>query len=264
MLLPKRNLVQKIECVELKNERRPHLGASQIGHKCSRYLFYHFRWGYERDIEPRLQRIFKLGDHLEEVIIDSLRSIDLDVTNAQDRIIGLLGHYGGSIDGIVIEEGEDKLFEAKSMNAKNFKAFQTKGVETSHPKYYAQVQSYMGYLNLQSTLFCSINKDNCELHIEEVQFNQKAFDRFKRREAEILTSSHPDEFEKIGSSISWYECRYCDARQTCHLEAPPPRTCRSCAHVGIQKGGKWHCEKQDTLLTFRDQENACEHYRCEW
>lgn len=53
-------------CVETFNDgHRRHLGASLIGHECSRYLWYTFRWVKAPDFDGRMYRLFQRG-HLEE------------------------------------------------------------------------------------------------------------------------------------------------------------------------------------------------------
>src|SRR5208283_4628088 len=44
---------------------RKHLGASDIGHQCERYLWYKFRWMCEPKFSGRMLRLFNRG-HLEE------------------------------------------------------------------------------------------------------------------------------------------------------------------------------------------------------
>ena len=44
---------------------RSHLGASEIGHDCNRYLWYKFRWFFYETFSGRMYRLFERG-HLEE------------------------------------------------------------------------------------------------------------------------------------------------------------------------------------------------------
>jgi hypothetical protein len=45
---------------------RSHLGASEIGHDCNRYLWYKFRWFFYETFSGRMYRLFERG-HLEEM-----------------------------------------------------------------------------------------------------------------------------------------------------------------------------------------------------
>ena len=54
-------------------ELRPHLGASQIGHPCSRALWYGFRWALAKDFDGRMLRLFETGQLVENRLIRDLR-----------------------------------------------------------------------------------------------------------------------------------------------------------------------------------------------
>ena len=52
---------------------RPHLGASQIGHACDRYLWYQFRWCDHDEPDGRVLRLFDHGNVEETRLIRDLR-----------------------------------------------------------------------------------------------------------------------------------------------------------------------------------------------
>lgn len=260
MIIPKPTLVTNIDSKLIASDRREHLGASQIGHKCSRYLFYHFRWAYENEIESRVNRIFKLGDCIEKIVIESLAEIGMYVSDTQRQILGTLGHFGGSIDGIV----NGMLFECKSMNDSNFKKCQKVGVKKFSRVYYWQMQSYMGYLRLEKALFCAMNKNTSSLYIEEVEFDEEVFEATVAREREIICGESPEDFERIGNNISWHECRYCNAREVCHFGTPPSQTCRSCTKATPVDNGQWHCSYKGINLSKDLQLLTCMRYETEW
>lgn len=54
-------------CVEhFKDDPRTHLGASEIGSDCDRYLWYKFRWFFDEVFPGRMYRLFERGN-LEEM-----------------------------------------------------------------------------------------------------------------------------------------------------------------------------------------------------
>ena len=57
--------LDKINSGLIKQELRPYLGMSQIGHHCERYLWLSFRWCFDSYFEPRMLRLFARG-HREE------------------------------------------------------------------------------------------------------------------------------------------------------------------------------------------------------
>lgn len=63
-------------CAEFFNEgHRKHLGASILGNKCDRAIWYNFRWVLNIPFEGRLRRLFNRGHREEQLIIQWLRGI---------------------------------------------------------------------------------------------------------------------------------------------------------------------------------------------
>src|ERR1051325_394179 len=56
---------------EFPAKHREHLGVSVIGDKCSRKLWYGFRWCKLEQHEPRMRRLFNRG-HREEPIFSKI------------------------------------------------------------------------------------------------------------------------------------------------------------------------------------------------
>jgi hypothetical protein len=87
-----------------KEEHREHLGASQIGHQCDRYLWYVFRWVNLPTFNGRLLRLFGTGKREEPRVYEELRGIGVELhtedSGKQIECRDASGHFGGSIDGI--------------------------------------------------------------------------------------------------------------------------------------------------------------------
>src|SRR6201996_7448819 len=88
-------------------EPRTHLGISEIGEECKRKLYYKFRWFEFEKFDGRMQRLFARGHREEERYINYLEGIGckvyrFDNNGKQFRVNGVMGHYGGSCDGVVI------------------------------------------------------------------------------------------------------------------------------------------------------------------
>ena len=125
---------------------RTHLGASLIGHKCLRKLWFTFRWVYHHKHSGRMQRLFNTGHKEEKRIIEWLISSGLEVeyldeNEKQFRISGVNGHYGGSIDGLItIPELGKCLLECKtSKTGAEFKNLIESGAEKVKPVHFAQM-----------------------------------------------------------------------------------------------------------------------------
>ena len=97
-------------CVEVYDGgHRSHLGASLIGHECSRHLWYVFRWAKHEQFDARMLRLFNRGHREEARFIEWLRGIGWEVSdgpNGEDqwRVSAVMGHFGGSLDGMTRPE----------------------------------------------------------------------------------------------------------------------------------------------------------------
>ena len=259
--MPKLSTLDRINNRIYSSGFRPHLGTSIIGNPCMRYLVYNFYWSYERKNESKLERIFRLGDAVEDIIVNGLIDIGISVTDSQLRLQDDTGHAGGSIDGLLrdIPEYPDEtlLFEAKSMNHSNFLDVKSKGVKTSKPVYYAQMQGYLGRLKLSTAMFVALDKNTCELYIEFVEFDEDKFKIIEFTEKEILSANNINEFCKISNNPSWYTCKFCDAKHVCHGNDSIQKNCRTCEHSMMTYGGKWICSLTDNELDYQDQVEGC-------
>lgn len=263
--IPNMSVVERIDAVTLENYPRPHLGASQLGHACSRYLVYSFYWAYKKQIPGKLNRIFRLGDKIEDLIIDALESIGIKHYGGQDRILFGHDHGGGSVDGILSNvpdfEGEELLFEAKSMNHNNYLEVKRKGVQESKPVYYSQMQMYMGEMDLRFGLFAAMDKNTSDLYVEFVPYDEDHHMELKMKADDILSATHINEFPKIGSNPSWFQCKFCDAKDVCHGGGVIEKNCRTCQHSLMLPEGMWECLYQPCELNDEEQARGCSHHQ---
>lgn len=261
--LPKKTLPQLIDAVTLESYPRPHLGASIIGHPCKRKTAYTFYWTHTVKVPGRLERIFRLGDAIEDQIINALATVGITVKGSQTRVVDSTGHAGGSTDGIIPDHPdfeENILFEAKSANHNNFLEIKRKGVQDAKPTHYTQMNMYMGRLGLKFALYGLYNKNNSELHFEQVPFDEEDYKDAINTEHDILHMGHINEFVRISSNPSWYLCKDCDAKDICHGGEAPAKTCRTCERSEMHVEGKWWCSFHEKQLTLKEQQDGCHHY----
>ena len=263
--LPKLSLVELIDSIIHEDYPRPHLGGSQIGSPCQRSLVYMFNWAYKIGIPAKSYRIFRMGDDIEQRIIEALESVGIEVFDTQVRMTDKTGHAGGSIDGKLRNvpgyEDDTFLFEAKSMNQNNFMDTKNKGVQEGKPQYYSQMQMYMGRLGLSIGLFVAMNKNTSELYTEMIPFDANHFDDLVCREQNIILAQNINEFPKINNNPSWYQCKFCDAKYVCHHEAKVEMNCRTCEHSEIHNEGRWWCPQNAVFLDCEEQKTGCSKYK---
>lgn len=250
---------------------RQHLGASVIGKECDREVWYSFRWATKKFFEGRMLRLFNRG-HLEEQRFNTwLREAGVVVhevdpeTGKQWRISAVNGHFGGSLDAILsnvpgVERfgltALDKILgEYKTHGDKSFSKLVVDGVKKAKPEHFAQMQTYMLHKNLKLALYLAINKNTDEIHAEFVQYDPAPAAMSLARADHIIHSPFPP--RRISEDPSWFKCRFCDHKQTCHLRAAMEKNCRTCIFSKPVSGGQWYCSKWKDMIPLENQKTGC-------
>lgn len=249
---------------------RSHLGASVIGGKCAREIWYGFRWTKAPKFPGRILRLFNRG-HMEEArIIACLLMIGVEVyqqdsNGDQFRITGVDGHFGGSGDGFAIgipdlPPGTRCLLEFKTHGEKSFLRLKKDGVYKSKLEHYVQTQCYMRKMGISVALYIGVNKNTDEWYPELISLNTEIADQYLERGEKIIRSRTPP--ERIGKSVGHWECTYCDYKRICHKvgNEEPDVNCRTCRYSVPALEGKWRCNLHAKDLTKEDQLAACESY----
>ena len=269
----------------IDREHRNHLGASSIGDECVRYLWYKFRWmekevfvNYKtgEDVSGRMLRLFNRGHREEPVLLAHLRNAGAKIWEydpslplkdgkpQQFRCTGVNGHFGGSLDGIILwpQFHEDyMLLEMKTYNCKRFMELQKCGVATSDPKYMAQMVVYGDAYSLHYAVFIAICKDDDEIHIEVVRLkdatvhltgNDGTLEALTivelRARAEYIINSPtaPDRIKY--ASPTFYKCKTCTMKPVCFGTEPADKNCRSCKFLQPIANKQWFCHKHQTTV----------------
>ncbi len=244
---------------------RSHMGASLLGKKCRRDIWYSFRWVKEPKFEGRMVRLFNRGHMEEPRFIALLRQAGMhtwsaNVDGSQFRFSNCNGHYGGSLDCVVkgVPGFEDipMLSEFKTHSDKSFNKLVIGGVKAAKPEHWVQMNQYMGHYKLTKALYLAVNKNNDELYAEIVDFDQEEFDYDVGLAQSLSHTTKPP--AKINKDPNFYLCRNCDHKDICHDNVPPTPTCRTCRNSRMVDGGKWNCSLQEGLeLTKEMQYNGC-------
>lgn len=255
---------------------RSHLGSSVMGQSCGRAIWYGFHWTTKAHFSGRVLRLFNRG-HMEEArLIAALLTIGCEVfqqdaNGKQFRISAWAGHFGGSGDGVVVgipdlPIGVPALTEWKTHNDKSFQALVKTGVREAKFEHFVQMQIYMRKMQISMALYGAVNKNDDHIHLELVTLDTNIADQFIDRARVIIMSKAPP--KKINESPGWFECKFCDHRPVCHMNAAPARNCRTCkyAEVSADKPG-WYCGNelvresgQFDALTVKQQLDGCSHY----
>lgn len=265
---PIHSTVRKIYALhEQRSDRppRPHLGGSEIGHPCSRYLWLTFRWAEASSFEGRMLRLFETGVREEARLLDELRELGLTVSDRDEdgkqwAFSACNGHFGASLDGALLglEEAPKRwhVFEAKTHNVKSFADLKAKGVKASKPQHHAQLQTYMGLSGMERAAYFAVGKDTDEIYFERIHFDKAEFEKLLARAQSIIDAPEPP--PRLSEDPAWYQCKFCRFAPQCHSDAAPLPNCRTCAHVSVAPEGAWHCELTAAGLDKEFQRLGCE------
>lgn len=244
---------------------RSHMGASVIGGKCGRAIWYGFHWTTKGNFSGRILRLFNRG-HLEEGrLIAALLTIGCvvyqqDANGNQFRISDVAGHFGGSGDGVVtgipdLPAGMPAVMECKTHNDKSFKALAAGGVREAKFEHFVQMQIYMRKMGISHSLYGAVNKNDDHIHLEIVALDVEIADQFVTRAKTIIPLRAAP--SKIHQSSGWFECKFCDHRPVCHLGGSPELNCRTCKHseVNTSEGGWWCTNEERRMELLFDATN---------
>lgn len=244
---------------------RSHLGASLMGDKCSRKLYYSFRWAGREQVEPRMLRLWNRG-HLEEgrmvamLLMIGCKIYQHTEDGKQYRILDHYGHFGGSLDSEIENcpdfPDERVLGEYKTHNEKSFMKLLNEGLHQSKFQHYIQMQIYMRKRGLKNGIYMAVNKNTDQLYAEKVGLNADIADRYIARGGYIIFSPKPP--EKISQSESWFECGYCEFKKICHRNERPLKNCRTCEHSVILVDGAWGCALAKAPIPKEVQPLGCD------
>jgi hypothetical protein len=250
-------LVDTATLIANKDRHRGHLGASQLGIKCARALWYSFRWVIDKDFAPNVLRLFERGQLEEARFVKLLRAIGCEVwevdpdTDRQWKITFADGHGGGSLDGVGqgLEEmpgGKDTAFllEFKTHNDASFRKLDEVGVMEAKWEHYVQMQCYMTAMQLPYALYCAVNKNDDKLYFEIVKCNPSVGENAFAKAEEIVSECVPP--KRVAELPSNFACKWCDYQRLCHIgDVKVNKNCRTCKHVIPADEGTWFCNAKN-------------------
>jgi hypothetical protein len=206
--------------------KRDYLGASILGDECLRRIQLQYMQK-ESEVSAQTLRTFDIGHYLEDLVAEwmILAGFNLRTKDENGEQFGFSaadGKLKGHVDGIIYG-GPDfckypYLWECKTLNNKSWTDTAKRGVLVTKPIYYAQVQLYMAYMNLDENpcLFSALNKDTSELYHEPIAFDAEVAQPYSDRAVQIIKASENNELLPcISNDYSFYKCKMCGFRNEC-------------------------------------------------
>jgi hypothetical protein len=239
---------------------RTHLGASLIGNKCRRKLWYTFRWVKKEQFDGRMQRLFNRGHREEARFVEWLRGIGFTVYEAdqngqQFRAPFAEGHGGGSLDAIFYLPPNYRikqpfLGEFKTNGTgRGFSDLTAEGVAAKKEQHWVQMCMYGSHPDYQIThaLYFNICKNDDDLHVEAVKLDWKLGEQMREKATQIIFMDSPP--PKISEQSTYFECQsMCAYKNVCHHGAPVEINCRSCMKAKPVENKQWFCSHHNGII----------------
>lgn len=248
-------------------KHREHLGMSIIGRKCSREIWYSFRWVKLQHHIGRMRRLFQRGHDEETKFTEfllwagiSLRHINPE-TGKQYHASTLESHYGGSTDGIGLIRWLDNLpvvLEYKTHGDKSFTDLKSKKLKLSKPEHFSQMCCYGKEFKIKHGVYCVVNKNTDEIYFEFVDLNWEHANELEKKAADIITAKIPP--PRISENPSFFDCKYCDKVDVCHNGLAVEVNCRSCKFSEPVKNAKWFCNRWKQEIPEEAIAKGCEYH----
>ena len=243
---------------------RGHMGCSQLGHACDRWLWLSFRWAVQPKFPGRILRLFRRGQMEEATIVADLRAIGMDIrgTSGKQTRVDLGCHVSGSLDATIesgVPEAPKKrhIAEFKTHSKKSFDDLVKAGVEKSKPEHFVQMQLYMHGTEIDRALYLAVCKDDDRIYTERVAYDKTVAMKAIERGHRLALDDHMP--PPISTDPSWYQCKFCDAHEFCHESKTTKHVnCRTCAHSTATKASEWHCVRWDAVVPLEAQHTGCE------
>lgn len=215
-----------------KDEKRNYLGASIIGHECSRYLYYSYNHYPREPFKAKTLMTFESGYRSEDLAADRLRlipDIQLVTHDENGNQYGFSdfdgkfkGHYDGGIKGLVEAPKTWHIWEHKECNEKKFKEFFKLRNKHGYKDvlynwnrtYYAQGQIYMHYTKMKRHFTTISTMGGRDYMSCRTNYNKQHAQEYVRKAQMIIEAEKPP--QRISDKPDFFMCRWCDFKETCH------------------------------------------------
>lgn len=217
---------QAANAASAAEDHRGYLGASILGGECERAVQLQHLDKFVPS--ARLARIFERGHLFEAAAIAWLRRagfvlVTEDHDGGQFGFSILGGRVRGHADGILAHfRGGNSplplpaLWECKGLGSKGWKQLVKDKVREAYPKYFGQMQLYMGELGLAQGILTAVNADTMELHHELVAYDPQVHASLVTRAERILVACDLGEIlPRAFLAATDYRCRMCSYAGPC-------------------------------------------------
>jgi len=215
-----------------KEAPRNYLGASLIGHPCSRYIWYDIHHYPKMESKPEWLWAAEDGHRSEEIIANRLRlvkGLELWTHNThgqQFRWHALGGKFSGAVDGVarglLQAPKSNHVWENKVCNHKKFADFQAKKNEVGEKRalqawneqYFGQAQVNMHFMKMDRHYTTVSYAGARDIDSCRTEYQPEVAERLIDKADRIL--SVKIEPPRLSDKPDFWRCKMCDRRHICH------------------------------------------------
>ena len=151
-------LTKLIDNLKYEDDKpRDYIGASSIGSECYRQIWYEFNCKETFKVPNRTRIIWNTGKILESYILSLLAECNLSLTPDVAFKDQHFSKFQGHADAVWNHGLKKVIIEIKTAKDASYKVFVNKGCKLWNPRYYAQIQSYMGMSGINSAYILVLN-----------------------------------------------------------------------------------------------------------
>ncbi len=221
-----------VEVEAAKEAPRQYLGASSLGDRCERRLFYKLRNAPSAPRKASLIYAALDGHSCETVLAARLRMVPGVELWTHDKdgkqwgfsdLDGMFrGHADGFIRGLLQAPATSHIWEAKSINEKKFSEFrlglqkygEKQVLSNNNWTWYVQAQVYMGYGDQSRHYLTACSPGARDVLSCRTEFVPAFFEAMQEKAKRIL--DYQEAPARLSDDPAYFECRWCQFRVHCH------------------------------------------------
>jgi CRISPR/Cas system-associated exonuclease Cas4 (RecB family) len=213
-------------------QKRDYLGASLIGHACSRYIWYEINHYPKMPSKAEWLWAAEDGHRGEDVVANRLRLVNgiklwtHNEKGEQYRWHALGGKFSGAPDGIIkgLLQAPKKphIWENKICNHKKFLEFQKvkyeygekRALEQWSPQYFAQAQVNLHYMQIDRHYTTVSYAGARDIDSCRTEYQPEVAERLVDKAERILQAT--TEPARVSDKPDFWQCRFCAFKEVCH------------------------------------------------
>jgi len=227
--------VKQAAWLDQTREPRDYLGASLIGHPCSRAIWYEYNGIVGEPFKLSAVWAIEDGNRVEAVIADRLRKVyGINLVTENQGFSAFGGKFKGHVDGIITglkqapktpHVWECKVTDDFSGFLRAIERFGEKGaLQQWNERYYVQAQIYMHFMKLDRHYLTVAYSGGRDLAACRTEYREEVALQYVDKAEKIINATYTP--VRLSEKPDNWQCKMCKFKGICHNEntTPLPRS----------------------------------------